>query len=89
MKRIIWCGNALKCVLINNQECKIRPEIKNINSNEPSFYPYTAKTSKCSGSCSINDPYSKLCFPDVVKNMNVKIFIVISRTNQTRYIKWH
>ena len=32
---------ALEFVLINNQECKIRPEILNINSNEPLFYPYS------------------------------------------------
>ena len=36
---------------MNNQECKVRPEIININSNEPSFYPYSVKISKCSGSC--------------------------------------
>ena len=28
-----------KCISMNNQECKIRPEIININSNEPLFYP--------------------------------------------------
>ena len=27
--------NPLKCVLMNNQECKIRPQIMNISSNEP------------------------------------------------------
>ena len=27
--------NSLKCISINNQECKVRPEIVNINSNEP------------------------------------------------------
>ena len=27
--------NPLECVSINNQECKVRPEIVNINSNEP------------------------------------------------------
>ena len=32
--------NALKCVSMNNQECKVRPEIININSNDPSLYPY-------------------------------------------------
>ena len=32
--------NALKCVSMNNQECKIRQKIINVNSNEPSFYPY-------------------------------------------------
>ena len=31
--------NPLKCVLMNNQECKIKPQIININSNERSFYP--------------------------------------------------
>ena len=52
---------------MRNQECRIRPEIMNINSNEPMFYPYGIKVNKCSGSCnSINDPYSKLCVPDVV-----------------------
>ena len=29
--------NPLECVSINNQECKVRPEIVNINSNEPIF----------------------------------------------------
>ena len=29
----------LKCVSISNQECRIRHEIININSNELSFYP--------------------------------------------------
>ena len=54
----------LKCVSINNQECKVRPEIIHINSNKPLFYPYSIKVNKCSGSCNnINDPYSKLCVP--------------------------
>ena len=35
--------NALKCVSMNNQECKVRPEIININSNEPLFYPCSVK----------------------------------------------
>ena len=26
--------NPLECVLINNQECKVRPEIVNVNSND-------------------------------------------------------
>ena len=53
--------NALKCVLMNNQKCRARPEVININSNEPLFYPYNIKINKCSGSCNdINDPHAKL-----------------------------
>ena len=60
----------------------------NINSNEPSFYPYSVKISKCSDICNnINDPYGKLCVPDVSKNMNLKVFNLISWTNETRSIK--
>ena len=80
--------NALNCVSVNNQEYNVRTEIINITSNEPSYYLYGVEISKCSGNCNrINDPYTKLRFPDV-KNMSVKVFNVISRTNET-YIKWH
>ena len=78
--------NSLECVSIKNQECKVRPEIVTVNSNKPIFYPFSIRTSKCSGSCNnINDPYAKLCVPDVVKNLNVKVFNLMSRTNETRH----
>ena len=76
----------LSCISMNNQACKIRREIINVNSNEPVFYPFSIKTSKCSGSC-INDPYAKICIPDVIKYLNVKVFNLMSRTNETRHIK--
>ena len=80
----------LRCISMINQECKVRAEIVNVNSNEPVFYPFSIKTSKCSGSCNnINDPYAKICVPDVVKDLNVKVFNLMSRTNETRHIKWH
>ena len=75
---------------MNNQKCKIRSKIININSNEPILYPYSILVNKCKGSCSkTNDPYAKLCVPNVIKNMNIKVFNLLSRTNQTRYISWH
>ena len=75
---------------MSNQECKVRPQIVNVNSKEPVLFPFSIKTSKCSGSYNnINDSYAKLCAPDVVKNLNVKVFSLMSRTNETRYIEWH
>ena len=72
---------------MNNQVCKVRPEMINVNSNEPVFYPFSIKTSKCSGSCNnIYNPYAKIWVPDVVKDLNVKVFNLISRTNETRHI---
>ena len=48
-----------------------------------------SEVNKCSGSCSnINDPYSKFCVPNVAKNINVNVFNLVSRTNETRHIEW-
>ena len=45
---------------MNNEECKIRSEIIDINSNEPTFYRYSVITNKCNDSYNnINDPYAK------------------------------
>ena len=83
-------SNSLKCVSMNNKECKARPNIINVNNNEPVFYPYSIKVNKCSRSCSnINDPYAKLCIPEFAKIINVKVFNLMSRINETRNIIWH
>ena len=65
----------LSCISMNNQACKVRPEIINLNSNEAVFYPFSIKTSKNGGNCNnINDQYAKICAPDAVKDLNVKVF---------------
>ena len=76
LSSVNWLSaTPLKFILMTNQECKVRTEIVNVNSNEPVFYPFSIKTSKCSGSCNnINDPCAKICVLDVVKNLNVKVF---------------
>ena len=61
---------------MTNTECKVRPEITNVNSDDPIFYSFSIKASKCSSSCdNVNDPYVKMCVPHVIKNLNVKVFI--------------
>ena len=82
--------NSLSCISMSNQPCIARPEIINVNNNNPIFYPFSIKTSKCSGNCNnMNDPYPKICVPDVVKDLNVKVFNLMSRNNETKNIKLH
>ena len=70
---------------MKNQKYKVRPEIININSNNPIFYPFNVKINRCNGHCNnINDPHARICVSDIVKNLNVKVFILISRTNEKR-----
>ena len=73
---------------MNNQLCKTWPEIINISTNSPIFYPFSVKTSKYSGNCiNINDPYARICVPDIVKDLNVNVFNLMSRTNETKNMK--
>ena len=73
---------------MKNQQWKVRPEIVNANSREPVVFPFSITTSKCSGSCNnINDPYAKLCVPNVAKNLNAKVFNLMPKTNVMRYIE--
>ena len=52
-----------------------------INSNKPSFCHYSILVNKCSGSW--NDISS------VIKNMNIRVFNLMSRTNEMYHIEWH
>ena len=82
-------ANKLSCISMSNQPCKARPEVVNVNSNNPIFYPFSVKLSKCSNNCNnMNDPYSKICVPDVVKDWNVEVFNLMS-TNETKNMKWY
>ena len=73
LKRVFFTGlvllstltsvNSLNCISMNNWECKVRPQIVNVNEDDPVFFPFSIKRSKCSGSCNnINNPYAIMCF---------------------------
>ena len=63
-------ANSLSCISMNNQERKTRPQVINVNRDEPVFFPFIIETSKCSGSCNnINYSYAKICVPDIVKKL--------------------
>ena len=47
---------------MNNKKCKVRPQIVNVNEDDPVFFPFSIETSKRGGSCNnINNRYPKLC----------------------------
>ena len=53
---------------MNNQDCKIRPQILNINGDNPLFYLYSIQVFTWSGSCNnINDPYPNYIFLMLLK----------------------
>ena len=84
-----WC-KLTKPWLNEQSKCETRRQFVNVSGDDPMFFPFSIKTSKCSGSCNnFNNPLTKLCVPDAVRNLNVKVFNLVSGTNETRRIEWH
>ena len=83
---------ALECVSVINQKCIPRPKILNVNEGvgEALFYPYNVLVIKCSGSCNtLDNPMSKICVPNVIKNINMQVYNFLMRLNKTCNVLWH
>ena len=82
---------ALGCVLVVNQKCMPRPKILDVNegAGEALFYPHNVLVNKCSGSCdTLDDPMAKLCVPNIIKRLNMKVYNFLMRLNETRNVLW-
>ena len=83
---------ALECLSVSNQKCMPRPKILDVNegAGEALFYPYNVLVNKYSGSCNtLDDPIARLCVPNIIKNVNMKVYIFLMRLNETRNVLWH
>ena len=84
---LISTVNSLKCISLKNQECKARKVVIN---NEYMTYPYSTEVNRCNGNCNnITNPYSRVCVPDITKNVTLKIFDLMTLTNKTKQIIIH
>ena len=81
---LISTVNSLKCISLKNQECKVREVVV---KSEHMTCPYDIKVNRCSGNCNnITNPYAKVCAPDIIKNVTVKIFVLMTLTNKTKQV---
>ena len=75
----------LSCISMSNQEYRTRTQVANVNGDEPVFFPFSIKRSKCSGrGNNINYPYAKICVADIIKDLNLKLSNLMSRINETK-----
>ena len=83
---------ALECVSVVNQKCIPRPKLLDVNEGvgETLFCPYNVLVNKCSGSCNtLDDPMAKMCVPNIIKRVNMKVYNFLMRLNETRNVLWH
>ena len=41
VKKAHFIGLTISCISMINQECKIRPQVVNVNGNEPVFFKFS------------------------------------------------
>ena len=69
-----------------------RPKMLDINEGvgEALFYPYNVLVNKCSGSYNtLDNPMAKLCVPNIIKRINMKVYNFFMRLNETRNVLWN
>ena len=61
-----------------------------IVDNKYMAFPYKIEIDRCVGSCNnISNPHSKVCIPDIVKNVTVKMFDLMNLENTTKQVEFH
>ena len=79
---------ATKCVSLNNEPCMASLCLVDLNPVELNCDPFMMSLDKCNGSYNVvEDVSTKICVPNETKDVNVKVFNVIARINQKRWVK--
>ena len=76
---------ATKLMSLNNEKCKTRPFIIDLNPVELKYYPYIITLDKCNGSCNTRSEISgRICVLNKTENVNLMVFNLITKTNEQK-----
>ena len=56
----------------------VRPTLIDLNPVELKYYSFLISLDKCNGSCNVLSP--KICVPKETKDMNAKVFNIVTKT---------
>ena len=70
------------CVFLNAEPCMVRPTLMDLNPVELRYYPFMISLGKYSGNCNVLSP--KNCVPKETKDVNVKVFNMITNRNEAK-----
>ena len=79
--------NQTKCLFLNDKPCIIRPTLIDLNPVELNYYPFMISLDRCSGSCNVLSP--KICVPKQTKDINIKVFSMITNENEAKAMAKH
>ena len=63
-----------------------RPTLTDLDPVKFNYYPFMISLDICNGSCNsaVDDLSAKVCVPSKTRNVNVKVFNMITRINQAK-----
>ena len=76
---------ANKCLCLNDERCMVRPALIGLNPLELKYFPFLMSLDKCNGSCNVFSP--KTCVLMKAKDINVKVFNIITNKNEAKKMK--
>ena len=84
-------SNHTKCILLNNQKCKVQPTLINLHPDEYSqqlhYYPFAVKLDRCVGSFNtLNDLFNKAWVPIETEDLNIHVFNMITGLNESKIL---
>ena len=84
--------NNTKCISLNNQQCMTQPSLVNLQPNDEyieglCYHLFAVNLDKCMRSCNtLNDPCNKVCVPNITKDLNLSVFNMITRINESKIL---
>ena len=76
---------------IKNEPCMPRPAVIDLNPVKCNYYPFVISLDKCNGNCNkaIDDFSGKVCVPSKTEGVNVKVFNMMAKINETKVLVKH
>ena len=81
---------ATNFISVNNQQCMARPKLIDLNPDECRYYPFIVSIDRCEGSCNtVEDPFVRAFVPNKMEDVNLKVFNMIKRINESKTLTKH
>ena len=81
---------AINCLSMNNQPCIVRSMRTDMNPDKFHYYPVIISMNRCNGNCStVKDPFGRMCIPNKIEDMNLKVFNIIKGINASETLGKH
>ena len=91
---MVNASNFTTYISLNNQPCMTRPTLIGLITDEHNqglhYYQFLVNLDKRKGNYnSLDDPSNKICVPNETEDINLRVFYMITRINESKSLTKH